>query len=151
MTLAACAPGDDDAYTGDPKCFAQDAQDATCTSSEGVVYRVVDRDSTGALGARSFRLDRGPSPAGPATVAVTVQITPGTPYDGDVSLQKARGRLFVPASQTQRGDRVTYTWKLPENVAGELDAYPAYVTFFQEPADCPGAKAQCFVYIRLWK
>jgi hypothetical protein len=152
VALASCGGADDGAtYTGDPTCFAKDAKDATCTSSEGVIYRVVDRDSIGALGALRIRLAQGPLPAGRASVAVTVQLTPKGPYDGDISLQQANGQLYVPKTRVRKGDRLTVTWAVTEEVVKKLYDYPSYITFFQAPAQCPGAKAQCFIYFRLWK
>ena len=98
-----------------------------------------------------MRLAQGPLPAGPTRVAVTVQLTPKGPYDGDISLQKANGRLFAPKTQVRKGDRLAITWVVPEDVVKKLYDYPAYITFFQAPAACPGGKAQCFIYFRLWK
>ena len=111
--LAACGGDDGPTYKGDPKCFAKDAKDNTCTSSEGVIYRVVDRNSVGALGKLRVRLAQGPLPAGPTRVALTVQLTPKGPYDGDISLQKANGRLFAPKTQVRKGDRLAITWVVP--------------------------------------
>jgi hypothetical protein len=154
LGLAGCG-GDDDggsAGQGDPKCFGEDGPNgATCTSSEGVVYRVFDRDATGTLGKLSVRLADGPRPAAGGRVDGVVQLLPRGPYDGDVSLQQKDGKLFIPDRRVRKGDRLELSWKLPEEAIGKLYEYPSYLTFFQEPAACPGGKAQCFVYIRLWK
>ena len=149
---ASCGGDDDDAGTGDPKCFAEDAEDNTCTSSEGVTYRVVDRDSTGSLpGALSVRLADGPRPVTPTSVAATVVLIPRGPYTGDVALQQADGKLFIPRKRTRKGDRLRLTWVMPAEAVKKLYEYPSYMTFFQAPDKCPGGKAQCFLYIRLFK
>ena len=62
--LAACGGDDGPTYKGDPKCFAKDAKDDTCTSSEGVIYRVVDRNSVGAWASCACASPRGRSPPG---------------------------------------------------------------------------------------
>jgi hypothetical protein len=150
--VASCGGGNDKAGRSDPKCFAKDAENATCTSSEGVIYRVVDRDATGSIpGALTVRLADGPRPATATTVAATVVLTPRGPYAGDVALQQAKGTLFIPKTRVRKGDRLSLTWRLPADAIKKLYEYPSYVTFFQAPDKCPGGKAQCFVYIRLWK
>jgi hypothetical protein len=151
--VAACGGGGgNDSGRGDPKCFAKDAENATCTSSEGVIYRVVDRDATGSIpGALTVRLADGPRPATPTTVSATVRLKPRGPYDGDVALQQAKGTLYVPKTRVRKGDRLTLSWTLPLDAIKKLYEYPSYVTFFQSPDKCPGGKAQCFVYIRLFK
>jgi len=149
---ASCGGDDDNAGKGDPKCFAKDAEDNTCTSSEGVIYRVVDRDSTGSLpGALSVRLADGPRPVTPTSVAATVVLTPRGPYTGDVALQQADGKLFLPRTRTRKGDRLSLTFVMPAKDIKKLYEYPSYMTFLQTPDKCPGAEAQCFVYIRLFK
>ena len=148
---ASCSIGGEDPYSGDPKCFSKDAKDNTCTSSEGVIYRVVDRDSTGALGAMRVRLLDGPRATGPTTVEATVELTPRGPYDGDVALQQAKGALFIPKQRVRSGDRFALRWVMPADAVKKLDDYPAYLSFLQAPQTCPGRNPQCFVYIRLWK
>lgn len=68
-----------------------------------------------------------------------------------IALQQAKGTLFAPARRVQRGDRLALTWELPKAAVGKPADYPAYLTFLEAPAGCPGRKAQCFAYIRLWK
>jgi hypothetical protein len=151
LFVASCGGDDGDSSTGDPKCFAEDAKDNTCTSKEGVTYRVVDRGSIGQLGELRVRLADGPRPSGPTSVALEVQLTPRGPYDGDVALQQADGKLFIPKTRVRKGDRLALTWTMPREAVEKLYDYPSYVTFFQAPDKCPGGKAQCFVYFRLWK
>jgi hypothetical protein len=137
---------------GDPKCFGENAGDHTCTSSEGVLYRVVDRGHTATIpGALGVRLIDVPRPITPTTVGATVVLLPAGPYDGDIALQQAKGTIFIPEQRVRNGDRLELTWVLPRDAVDKLDRYPSYLTFFQTPDRCPGRKAQCFAYIRLWK
>jgi hypothetical protein len=150
--VAACGGDDDGAGQGDPKCFGEDGpNNATCTSSEGVVYRVVDRDATGKLGGLTVRLADGPRPLTTTRVDATAEVLPRGPYEGDVALQQGKGELFVPAKRVRKGDTLELSWTMPEDALKKLYQYPSYVTFLQEPSKCPGGKAQCFIYIRLWK
>ena len=54
LALAGCNSAD--SRYGDPRCFSEDAVNASCTSSEGARYRVVDRDDTIRIGPVEARL-----------------------------------------------------------------------------------------------
>ena len=149
LALTGCFGGDS-GYKGDPKCFSKGASDHTCKSSEGVLYRVVDRDRTATIGALSVRLASGPLPLAGSVVATVALRYPGR-YDGDIALQQAKGALFVPRRVERSARGLTLTFVLPKDAAKKLYKYPSFLTFLAKPTACPGRRAQCFAYIRLWK